>query len=205
VIVLAASGTAFAGRGGAVAIPPAEVDFGAGTSVGDTVVGPSTDILVGVHWASLYWKPTKVDVGIGYVGSFRDTFPEGSPAVARTMPLDEPDHRLRLNGGYLDVAYALETHPHWRTWLSTRIEMLHAEVNGREFAAVGSAARLATEFYASGVAMASDHSSGAIVAGTFALGIYVEASHRNLPSDLGPTEVSAGFSIRIPFLAAVAN
>ena len=51
-VVIAAASTAHAGSG-AIAVPPMEVDVGEGTQVGAATVGPSTEILAGIHWASM--------------------------------------------------------------------------------------------------------------------------------------------------------
>ncbi|MBV8760924.1 MAG: hypothetical protein JO257_26755 [Deltaproteobacteria bacterium] len=198
--VLLVASTASAGRGGAIAIPPAEVDVGAGSPIGAAAAtGPSTEVLAGIHWASLYWHPTKVDVGFGYVGSFRPVLPG---YAARTDAPDAIDNELRLNGGYLSLGYAIESHEHWRTWLDARIETLHASVNQQTFNALGAALRVSTEVFVAGAAGAGGHGGGALVAGTFALGVYVEAVHRDLPAELGPNGVSAGLSMRIPLILA---
>lgn len=193
VLVVTAIACAFEGsasaRGGAIALPPLEVDVGATAPVGGgEAVGPSTDVLVGVHWASLFWRPTRYEVGAGYVGSFRD------------LRRGEPGDRFALNGGYLALGRSLFTSPHLRSWVELRGELLHASVPGREFSALGGAVRFAAEIYSSGAGGRSSPGSVAMFAGTFALGMFVEASHRDVPTALGPTGVSTGISIRIPFL-----
>jgi hypothetical protein len=195
--VLLAASTADAGHGGFI-IPPAEVDVGAGTPSGSAVIGPSTEVLAGVHWASLYWHPTRVDVGIGYVGSFRQVLPDYALRAVDPNVKSE----LSLNGAYLSLGYAIESHPYWRTWLDARVETLHASVNNQDFNALGAALRIASEVYVSGAA--GDGGGGSVVgvAGTFALGVYVEAVHRDLPAELGPNGVCAGLSMRIPFIIA---
>ena len=82
--VMLAASSANAG-GGAIFVPPAEVDVGVGAPLGATAqYRSSTEILAGVHWASLYWHPTRFDVGLGYVGSFRQLDP--TSALRSTMP-----------------------------------------------------------------------------------------------------------------------
>lgn len=189
--------------GGGIVIPPAEVDVGVGAPLGaQATVGADTEILAGVHWASLYWKPTPVDIGIGYVGSFRQVLPGYEPRA--TMP-PANDNELSLNGVYFDVAKTLQQHTYWRMWLAVRGELLAGSVNHNSFSALGGAVRIATELYGGKLGCEGDHGGFAAVAGTFALGVYVEASHRELSPELGPNAVTAGVSVRVPFLAAVVN
>ncbi len=196
--VLLAASTAHAG-GGAIAVPPMEVDVGAGSPIGAAVAGPSTEVLAGIHWASLYWHPTKVDVGIGYVGSFRPVLPGYE---ARSTMDTSADNILRLDGGYLSIGYAIESHRYWRTWLDARVETLHASVNQTSFNALGAALRISTEVFVAGAAGGGGGGGGVLCAGTFALGVYVEAVHRDLPAELGSNGLSAGLSMRLPFILA---
>lgn len=199
-------GTA-AAKGGAIALPPAEVDVGATVPIGGgAAVGTATDLLVGFHWASLAWHPTTFDIGVGYVGSFRALRPGYRGATAeRTSGAGTIDERLRLNGMYLALGRTLINHPHYRAWIELRGELLHARTDSQSFSALGAAARIALEVYASGAKACGDHSGIMAVAGTIALGIYVEASHRDLALDLGPTGVTTGISVRIPFFLVAAS
>lgn len=191
-IACALEGSA-AARGGALALPPLEVDVAATAPVGGgEAVGPSTDVLVGVHWASLFWRPTNYEVGAGYVGSFRD------------LRGGEPSDRFRMHGGYLALGRTMFVARHVRTWVELRGEILRASAPGRDFSALGGALRFAAELYSAGIGGRSRPGSLAVFMGTFALGVFVEASHRDIPTALGPTGVSTGVSIRIPFVAAVA-
>jgi hypothetical protein len=184
---------------GVIVIPPAEVDIGAGSPVGEVAVGASTEVRVGMHWASLYWKPTALDIGIGYVGSFRDV----APAYAERANVYE-DHSLALHGLYFTAAYAIETQRHVRTWLGARVEGMTGNYGGRSYDVIGTALRLAAELYSTGVGGAGDSDAVGFFAGTFALGVYVEGVRRfNLPAELGANSVGAGVSMRIPFIAAI--
>lgn len=218
-------GSAHAGGAG-IGIPPMEVDVGATAPIGGgaAIVGPSTDVLVGLHWASLYWKPTTFDIGIGYVGSFREMLPGFAPdtersreepkataeqridpsGVARTtMPAaGDTRHRFSLDGGYLELGRTLVNQKHFRAWVSARGELLDANLNGWAFSALGAAMRVASEVYVSGAAITGGHDSGAMVVGTFAIGVYVEASHREIPGALGPNGFTAGLTLRLPFILA---
>lgn len=195
VVVTAARADA---RPGAVFIPPAEVDVGAETPVGDVVVGPSTEVRVGVHWASLYWRPTPLDIGIGYVGSYREV---SASYAARGG--DFEDRTLKLHGLYFNAAYAIESRKHWRTWLGARIEGMSGRFGGRSYDVIGVALRLAAELYSTGTGGGGSGDVAGFFAGSFALGVYVEGTRRTLPQELGPVGVGAGVTMRIPFIAAI--
>ncbi len=203
-VVVICPALAHAGRGGAILIPPAEVDVGFGSTIGSAaaLTGTSTEVLAGLHWASLYWKPTPIDVGVGYVGVRRGVLP--GYAERETMPTPD-DNTLRLDGVYVDLAYTLDGSKHWRTWLAGRAEWLDVRANGSAFASHGFALRIASELYAQAVGAKGDHCAGGVIAGTLALGIYVEASHRDLPPELGPDALTAGVSLRVPFILAAAH
>jgi hypothetical protein len=197
-VVIAAASTAHAGSG-AIAVPPMEVDVGEGAQLGGATVGPSTEILAGIHWASLYWHPTHYDVGIGYVGSYRQVLPG---YALRATGEGTIDNTLSLNGSYLSLGYTIDSHSWCRTWLDARVEALRGSVNNQSFNALGEALRISSELYVS--AAVGDGGGGGFVAmaGTWALGVYVEAVHRALPPELGSTGVSAGMSFRVPFIIA---
>jgi hypothetical protein len=184
--------------GGGFLIPPVEVDMGIGAPVGPAIdhVGPSTEILAGLHWASLAWKPTRFDVGFGYVGSFRAIDRDGIRAF-RGDPMSQTD-QLHLNGGYLTLGTTIASQKHWRTWFSARGELLHANDGEQTWSALGGALRISTEVYAS--TLSGGHNSG--VCGTVAIGLYAEATYREVPVDLGPHGFTTGVTVRLPFLFA---
>jgi hypothetical protein len=197
--VVCVSGVATAKPAGII-VPPVEAEVGAGSPIDSTEVGTSAEFRVGLHWASLYWKPTRWDVGIGFVTSTRSTF---TGTVERSIAPEQQG--LSLSGAYFTTAYAIESHKHWRTGLGGRFEMLRGSRDGRDVATSGLALRLATEVFSAGAGGAGDHSAVAMFAGAFALGVYVEAVQRGLPGGLGELDAGAGVTMRIPFLAAVAN
>lgn len=189
---------------GAIAVPPMSIDVGAGTPVGLAATATtvaSTELRIGASWASLYWKPTRFDVTIGYLGSYR-TLLEGD-GLARQAAL--PTNELRLHGLYTEVSYAIENHRHWRTWLGARIETLTGEYRERPLGAIGAAVRIGTELYSTGAHAGGDSRVLAMVAGAVAIGVYVEGTARTLPRELGPVGVGAGVSVRIPFIAAIGS
>ncbi|MDQ3338214.1 MAG: hypothetical protein M4D80_23865 [Myxococcota bacterium] len=186
VVLVTLSSTAHAGKG-AILIPPLEVDVGVGVPVGSSSM--SREILAGVHWASLAWKPTSFDVGIGYVGSFRR---------AEDQPPSETLARLRMHGGYFSLSRRLVGDKHWRTWLTARGELLRATDGERDFSAIGGALRVSTELFGSGAV--SD--KNAIAIGTIAVGIYFEATVRDVPIEYGRVGITSGVLCRLPFFAA---
>jgi hypothetical protein len=182
------SGTARAKEYGLL-IPPVELDIGVGAPIGEHDVSPSTECLAGLHWASLAWKPTPIDFGVGYVGSFRDIDRGGL----------EPD-RLRMHGGYITIAMRIAQGRRWRTWLGTRGELFHvSDKKHGVFSALGGAARVSTEIF--GSTKIWDRRGKGWLIGTVAFGIYVEATVREIPSDLGPVGLTSGISVRLPFFA----
>lgn len=199
-LVLVMSSTAVA-RPGAIVVPPAEVEIGAGSPLGDTTAGVSTEFRAGVHWAALYWRPTRFDVGVGYVGSSRPT--PVSSAVERTVAPDEDT--LALHGIYVSAAYAIESHEHWRTWIGGRVEALAGQLDGRTLTTTAVALRLQTEVYTAGVRALGDHNAVGVFAGAFAVGVYVEGMRRGLPTELGPVGVAAGLTMKIPFIAGIGS
>lgn len=189
---------------GAIVVPPAELEVGAASPVGsaaDADVGTATEFRVGFHTASLYWKPTRFDVGVGFVASTRESFI--APTSERTIGPE--DHGLSLKGAYVSGAYAIENHKHWRTWLGGRLEMLSGSNNGERVTTTGVAVRLATELYSASVTGVADNHVAAFFAGAWALGVYVEGLHRGIPGDLGEVDAAAGLTMRIPFIAGIAD
>jgi hypothetical protein len=200
-VVVGVTSGAAAASPGAIFIPPAEVDVGAASPIGAGVVTSSTEVRVGVHSASLYWKPTSIDIGIGYAGSYREV---ASSYAARAN--EYSNTTLTLHGLYFNAAYAIESHRHWRTWLGARVEGLSGSYGGESYNVIGTALRLSAELYSAGVGGAGDSRAVGFFAGTFALGVYVEGIKRfNLPAELGPNGLGAGLSMRIPFIAALGS
>ena len=197
-VVLSTSSVATA-KPGAIFIPPAEVDIGAGTSIGDIAVGASTEVRAGVHWASLYWRPTPLDIGIGYAGSFRELLP---PYAQRS--LDPEQNQLSLHGMYFSMSYAIENHGFWRTWLGARVEGLSGDHAGKRYDVLGAALRIHSELYSTGAKGVGNNNVAAFFAGAFALGVYVEGTKRfGLPAELGSAGVGAGVTMRVPFILAI--
>lgn len=196
--------TAFAGgKPAGIIVPPVAAEVGASSPLGvATPETNSTELRVGVHSASLYWKPTRFDVGIGFAGSFR-SLPSGM--LERTVDGPLAEQSLSLRGVYVSFAYAIENHRNWRTWLGGRVDTMTGEYQGRSLNVVGGAVRLSAEIYHAGAHAAGDRNVLALMAGAWALGVYVEGTARTLPDELGPVGVGAGVSMRVPFILAVAD
>jgi len=201
-VLVTLSAPAFAGgKPAAIVIPPIEAELGAAAPIGvATPEANSTEFRVGVHSASLAWKPTRFDVGIGYAGSYRSLPNE---ALVRTIDSQLVEQTLRMHGLYLSIAYAIERHRHWRTWLGARIDTLSGTYHERQLNVIGGSIRLSAEIFAAGAHAGGDRNVAAFMAGAWALGVYVEGTARTLPDELGPVGVGAGVSMRVPFILAV--
>jgi len=188
VFVLCLAATAHAGGG--VFVPPMEVDLGETTTFDGH---GESQILAGIHWASLSWKPTPIEIGIGYIGISRDL---STTTVSRsTTGVTISEDSMRLDGGYVTLGKTVANGRYWRSWLLMRGELLHASPG---FDAIGGAVRVATELFGSGAAGGGN----AGVVGTFAIGFYVEAAYRELPSAYGPAGLSTGITLRVPLIVA---
>lgn len=196
-VVLAAP-AAQAGNGFGIIVPPAEVDLGVlAPADGSQLAAPGTEVLAGVHWASLYWKPSRIDFGVGYVGSFRPLAFDSPYAARTTRPLER---ELDLNGMYIELGRTFIRDPHVRSWISARGELMRSSGLAKDVSVSGAALRVSTELYKSGWAADGKNKSVGVIAGTFALGVYVEASYRDLPSALGAGGIATGFTLRVPFI-----
>jgi hypothetical protein len=190
----ALSSPAVAGNS-AIGVPPTKVDFGYLTFHSGGQLYGGGQWLIGLNWATIYPKKTRLDIGVGYVGAvFADPLADRHPVVTTkgTLVTDDDDQVIRLHGGYLELSYRVAQGSHWRTWASTRGEL--SSVDGE--ASLGGAARVSTEVWG-GIAGAD---RDALALGVFALGIWVEASTRELGDRALVTAASAGMSIRIPLL-----
>lgn len=203
--VLGFAHPAQAGRGAGIIVPPVRVDVGANTPViGGDAATPGMDLLVGVHWSAIAWKPTSFDVGVGYVQSVRGLVP-GYDTLARSVTATNHDEWFALQGMYFSLGRTLVNQPHFRTWIEARGELLRGTRDDRGFSAFGGAVRVAAELYASTVKGRTGVNSIALVVGTVSFGVYVEASHREISRELGPTGFTSGISFRVPFILAGAG
>jgi hypothetical protein len=173
--------------GGLILIPPARVDFGAtATGMDDH---PAFQLVAGVHWASLAPTPgTRIDVGAGVVSLYGPGSDED--------PTDKMDDSLHLTGGYVEVATRPAGNDWWRTWAGVRVEAGEVERAGEDGEYVGLAARVTTEAYLPAV----DGGGNAMIFGMLALGVYGEVAVRSIDGVAVDLALSAGLSVRIPFI-----
>ena len=200
IVLVVGSASLARARGGVLFVPPIEVDIGTGVPVGDSaaVTGATTETLIGLHWASLAWMATPIELGVGYIEHSQVTREPGVRAR------DDADRRAPPPVRWL-------LHARLRRWSSTAIggrgspreaNALRARMPDREFSTRGGAVRLATELFATvhgaaGHGGAGRRASSARSRSAF----YVEAARRQLPQELGATEVTAGLTFRLPFIA----
>jgi hypothetical protein len=191
--------------GGALIVPPIRVDVGPRSLAQPTAGAASAgQIALGLSWASLWPRATPVDVGIGVLSvsidestDHRDRGMSGVADAAEVRARSAaPAVATACYGSYLELSGRVVEGRHWRAWLGGRGELLRARLPGTDPGGLGVAARLSIEIYAGGAG--GDH--GMAVSGTVAGGLYVEAGYRDLPGPLGGAGVSAGFSVRVPFI-----
>lgn len=188
-------------KGGGIAIPPMRVETGALFPVlGGEAVESAIEVMIGLHWGSLSWRPTSIDIGVGYIGSIRPLI--HANRASRTTQREGADDTFSLNGGYLSLAHTIVRQKNFRTWVELRGELLKGTIDARTFSAIGGAVRCSAELFGSGAAAHIGNKSVAIFAGTVSFGVYLEASHRDIALELGPTGITGGFSIRLPFMLA---
>jgi hypothetical protein len=174
-------------------VPPVKVDYGALAFSTEQGTHAGSQWLVGLNLATIYPKRIRFDIGVGYVGArFDNPFPATAMTPNRVTIVDG-DPTLSLHGGYLELSHRLFGDGPWRTWLSGRGEL--ASVSGA--ASLGAAARISTELW-TGVKEAGRN--GGII-GVFALGVWAEASARELGDRAVVGAASAGMSVRIPLMA----
>lgn len=188
-LLVASSGTSHAGSG--FCIPPMEIDVGTDGAHSAALARGGSEVLVGAHLASLAWWQTKVDVGIGLVDVNHDL----APGFERSVHLGE-DPSLNLIGPYVSLGYRLAGTKNTRSWLVARWEHLSGTTPTQSFHATGLALRLGGEIFSAH--LWKDHRSA--IAGAVGIGAYVEVTRRTVPTELDPTAVSAGLSMRIPLI-----
>jgi hypothetical protein len=190
-------------KGGGIVVPPMRIELGALFPViGGAAVEPAAEVLIGAHWTAIAWRPTKIDIGVGYIGSTRRLVPGFRAVAERTRQPRVFDDSFSLDGAYLSLGHTIANQKHFRTWIELRGELLEGTIDARAFSAIGGAVRFSAEIFGSGVGGHSDHNSIAIFAGTVSFGVYLEASHRDIALELGPTGITGGFSFRLPFILA---
>ncbi len=177
-------------------LPPLEVQYGGtvtGAPGGDTTF--ASQLLVGLSWASLYPKPTPVDISAGVIADFglepASTMPTSSARTSTHPDGDDPS-TTRI-GGYLHVARAIESQKHFRVWLGTRGELMSTNGVG----VLGGALRTSVELW-SGTTVGG-HNGG--IMGTVALAVWAEVGVREQADRSVASFAGAGLGIRLPLVA----
>lgn len=187
--VLLASAPAHAGGG---FLPPLEIELG-GVVLGDHGGGETaaTQLLVGISWASLYPKPTPVDVSLGVITTY--TPAPTSPTVARTT-MEPARPSADAVGGFLDLALKIDSRPHLRTWLGGRGELMGNDGVG----VLGAAMRMSVELWAPAVLTGN----GGGIMGTVALSAWAELGVRERSDRSVSSFAGAGLGVRLPMVLA---
>lgn len=168
-------------------VPPLELSLGRAMSGAPDGPGATTQLTVGLSWASLYPKPTPVDVQIGVVVT---TVPvRGERLLARAS---EPVDTECLAGGYVLVAARGAAGRHWRTWMAARGEL----VDLGDDPGLGAAARASIELWV-GDTHRDEHVHGI---GVGAISAWAELGVREQPADGVATFVAAGLGFRLPLM-----
>jgi hypothetical protein len=109
------------------------------------------------------------------------------------------NNTVAYGGAYLEGAHTLSRGDWWRTWGSVRGEYLGSTAFGEETkTGFGVSGRLSAELYASGAGV----EPRGVFLGTYAIGVYVEAGLRDVVSDVGKFQASAGLTFRTPLVFA---
>jgi hypothetical protein len=137
------------------------------------------ELRLGMNWALLRPTPS-TDVGLGVFGGLLyDTSGESTASGAE----------LGYAGAYVEIGQTLARGNRWRTWATGRGEYFLAATAGTEDAGFGVAGRLSAELYLR---------RGAFL-GTHAIGVYAEASKRDM-GHYDPIQITAGLTYRTPLV-----
>lgn len=198
------------------ALPPSKTDVGsfAATDGGD--VGPGLRLASGAHVASGADRPIPIDVGAGYVyeqaGAAEERASASAPvrtAAGEPEPEVAGEVAARRHGAYLEVSRTIRERGSDRAWAGARAEALWPEAAPEGSPPIlGLSGRISWELFgravgAGGVADSQTAAGGAAY-GTAGIGFYSEVGYRRTPDGRRGVLVSAGISVRLPFLAGVA-
>lgn len=168
---------------------PLKIDIGAAGV--NTTAGYAKGIsaAVGIHWASLSPKPTRLDIGVGVFGALMAT-----PVDSTTMA----SSGIAYGGAYLEAGYALAAGSFWRTWATARGEYVGSAAFDTTHAGFGGTGRLSAELFTSGVGI----EPRGVFLGTYAFGVYVEAGGRDMAEGVNVFHAAAGLTFRTPLVFA---
>ena len=195
-VVLGATAVTASAKPGAAIIPPMEIELGqAITASASGRQIESTQLLIGVSWASLWPRDTPVDVSVGVICNMTPVPLARDKVSGGAMGLPPPGDVDTDAGPFVDVALRTARGNAWRSWLGARGEL----IDQGEVAALGIAARASVELWVPVKAADGGGNAMAAVFGTFALSAWAEAGLREQPHGAA-SFVAAGLGARIPFL-----
>ena len=185
-------------------IPPAEVDVGAASPIGG-----------GSEAGSSRPRCSPASTGRRCTGTRRTSTSASATSARFARSLRDVLRATRrdMAGSTIESARARTArtsrsatrssrHRHLRTWLDARIEMMHGVARRRARSPVlGEALRvIAARSTSPEPRRRRRQWRRRLVAGTLAIGVYVEAVASRPPAELGPTASRAGVSMRIPLI-----
>lgn len=186
-VLLASAGPASAG--GAF-LPPIELEVGRASTETAAGVAPTTQLMVGLSWASLYPYRTPVDFSVGWLESFGPAIVP-APSARMTETVGDDEH---LHGVFLAGEVRAHEGRHWRTWIGVRGELLDAG----EVGVLGAFGRVSTELWSPAVV----GGRGGGIYGTVALTAWAELGVRERADQTLSSVVAAGLGVRLPLVAA---
>ncbi len=193
--VLGATAVTASAKPGAAIIPPMEIELGQAVTASTSGRQiESTQLLIGVSWASLWPKDTPVDVSVGVICNMTPV-PRGRAKLGTEGPRPLAGDVDSDAGPFVDVAVRTARGGAWRSWLGARGEL----IDQGDVSALGVAARASVEIWVPVKAADSGGNSTAAIFGTFALSAWAEAGLREQPHGAA-SFVAAGLGARIPFL-----
>lgn len=173
-------------RPGPRLMAPLKIDIGGLMAGSDYGTLGGAELSIGIHSASLWPEPVNWDVGIGLFGA----------ALSNQRLEDNDVDPVSMGGAYIEFGKTLSGGDFWRTWASGRGEYFGSNAFGEERTGLGASGKLEAELYLSGVGIAPN----GIFFGTYALGVFVEASARRVSNDVNLVQIGAGLTIRTPLV-----
>jgi hypothetical protein len=194
-VVLGATAVTASAKPGVAFIPPMEIELGqvvTASASGRQI--ESTQLLIGVSWASLWPKDTPVDFSVGVICNMTPV-PLARDKLSSGMTGPQPGDVDTDAGPFVDLAVRTARGGAWRSWLGARGEL----IDQGDVSALGVAARASVEIWVPVKAADGGGNAMAAIVGTFALSAWAEAGLREQPHGAA-SFVAAGLGARIPFL-----
>ncbi|MBK9036700.1 MAG: hypothetical protein IPL61_36525 [Myxococcales bacterium] len=185
-LIALAPATAHASGG---ALPPLELELGQASIATPQGEVAATEVLVGLSFASLYPRPTPIDVSVGWVGTFVP-----APATAEAARMTSTAPPADTSGGFLALEARAAEGAHWRAWIGGRAELLSTE----DTRALGAFGRVSVELWRPVVATGN----GGGIVGTLAIAAWAEIGMRERVGGGLGSVVAGGLGVRLPLVAA---